>query len=234
MNDEQTRRGFVRNFDKIWPWFAAGLVVAIAFPSAAQTPTPQKRKKEPVQCIRDYNPVCTRTVNGVLTTFTNECTAKAAGAAILAKGKCDDLKCPPIELLVCGRKDGKTQTYANACLAEKEGAAILLRDKCPDSCTAGGAPVCAVDDKGKRAEYAGACQAVLAGARVLHSGKCVAGTACSGVGFRVCAISATGFETQYASECQAEAANASWIHNGNCKPGIFRRLLQSYGIVKSR
>jgi len=232
MNDVQMQSDFVKNYSKIWPLIAVTLIATLAFPVKAQTPV--KRKKEPIQCAHDYNPVCTRTINGVLTSFTNECTARAAGAAILAKGRCDDLKCPPIELPVCARKDGKTMTYTNACIAEKEGAVVLLRNKCPDACAQGSATVCAVDEKGTRAEYAGACQAVLAGARVLHPGKCVAGSACSGVGFRVCAISATGLETQYTSECQAEAANATTLHQGACKPGIFRRLLQTYGIVKPR
>ncbi len=234
MNDMQMHWTLVETFRKFRPWIVATLIATIAFPVMAQTTTPAKRKKEPIQCLRDYNPVCTRATSGVLTTFTNECTARAAGAAILAKGKCDELKCPPVELSVCARKDGKTQTYTNACIAEKEGAVVLLRDKCPVTCTEGGTVVCAVDQKGTRAEYAGACQAVLAGARVLHPGKCVAGSTCSGVGFQVCGISATGLETQYTSECQAEAANATTLHRGQCKPGMLRRLLQTYGIVKPR
>jgi len=226
--------GRMRKLSKIWPWLASSLIAVIALPALAQNANPQKRKKEPIQCARDYAPVCTRATNGVLATFTNECTAKVAGAAILAKGRCDELKCPPVELSVCGRKDGKTRTYANSCVAEKEGAAVLLRDKCPEACAAGGVSVCAVDDKGNRSEFGNACEAVTAGARVLHSGKCLAAMNCSGVGFRVCGISANGLEKQYESLCQAERENASWRHNGKCKPGIFRRLLQTYGIVKPR
>ncbi len=224
----------MRIYSRTFPWLAASLIAGIAFPATAQTPHPPKRSKEPIQCVRDYNPVCTRAVTGVLATFTNECTAKVAGAAILAKGRCEELKCPPIELSVCGRKNGKTRTYTNSCVAEKDGAAVLLRDRCPDTCVAGGVAVCGVDEKGKRSEFGNACEAVTAGARVLHTGKCLAAANCSGVGFRVCAISASGLEKQYESLCQSERDNASWRHDGKCKPGVFRRLLQTYGIVKPR
>lgn len=208
---------------------AAVLTAAIALPGAAQA-----RSKKPIYCTRQFDPVCTRTVKGVLTTFTNACTAKAAGAAILSKGRCDELKCPPIELAVCARKDGKNRTFANACVAEKEGAAVLLRDKCPERCEAGGGSVCAISEKGVRGNYADACEAVLHGARVLHNGDCLAAKTCAKRGFRVCATAPNGVETQYASLCRAEAANASWVHNGKCKPGIFRRLMERYGIVKPR
>lgn len=211
---------------------AAALAVVFVLPVSAQQKP--RGKKEPVYCTRQYDPVCTRTDKGVLTTFTNACTAKAAGAAVIAKGKCSDLKCPPAELPVCGHRDGKNQTYMNACVAERDGAIVLSRDRCPERCVAEGPQVCAVSTAGRRGEYAGACQAVLAGARVLHKGKCVAERGCSGVGFRVCAISPSGLETQYASQCRAESANASWLHNGKCKPGVFRRLLQTYGLVKPR
>lgn len=224
----------MKTLGRILPWLAASLIVGIALPALAQSSSKSKRSKEPIQCARDYNPVCTRAVTGILATFTNECTAKAAGAAVLAKGRCEELKCPPVELSVCGRKEGKTCTYANACVAEKDGAAVLLRDKCPDTCSTGGVSVCAVDDKGKRSEFGNACEAVTAGARVLHSGKCLAAVSCSGVGFRVCAISASGLEKQFESLCEAERENASWRHNGKCKPGVFRRLLQTYGVVRPR
>lgn len=207
---------------------AAVLAVAVTLPAAA------RGKKESVYCSRQYDPVCTRAANGILTTFTNACTAKAAGAAVLAKGRCDDLKCPPIRLAVCARKGGKNQTFANACVAEKEGAVVLLRDRCPERCEAGGGSVCAIDEKGARASYTDACEAVLQGARVLHKGACLAAQTCGKRGFRVCATAPNGVETQYASLCQAEAANASWVHNGKCKPGIFRRLMERYGIVKPR
>jgi hypothetical protein len=220
----------MRAFRFAWPALAAAvLAAAVALP-----PTAQARDKKPVNCTRQYDPVCTRTVNGVLTTFTNACAAKAAGAAVLSSGHCDELKCPPIRLAVCARKDGKNRTFDNACVAEKEGAVILLRDRCPERCEAGGGSVCAVGEKGTRSNYADACAAVLQGARVLHKGDCLAARTCGKRGFRVCATAPNGVETQYASLCRAEAANASWVHNGKCKPGIFRRLMERYGIVKPR
>jgi len=220
-----------------WKWIgcaAAGLAVfAMIAPASAQILG--RRAKAAEGCTREYLPVCTRTREGVLTTFANECLAKAAGAAILLKGRCDDdLKCPPIELSVCARKDGKNKTYTNACVAEKQGAVVLARESCPEQCAAGSSLVCAVNDKGTRENYASACEATLKGARFLHNGKCLAASNCNIRGFRVCAIAANGVETQYVSLCEAELANASWIHNGKCKPGIFRRMLQRYGIVKPR
>ena len=220
-----------------WKWLicAAAWLAAVAIATPVSAQILHKRAKAAEGCTREYLPVCTRTREGVLTTFANECLAKAAGAAILLKGRCDDdLKCPPIELSVCARKDGKNKTYTNACAAEKQGAVVLARDNCPEQCKPGGSPVCAVNEKGTRENYASACEATVKGARVLHGGKCLAASKCNLRGFRVCATSASGVETQYASLCEAELANASWIHNGKCKPGIFRRMLQRYGIVKPR
>lgn len=208
-------------------------VLTFAVPASAQIFS--KRAKAEEGCTREYKPVCTRTREGVLTTFANECLAKTAGAAVILKGRCDDdLKCPPIELQVCARKEGKNQTFTNSCVAEKAGAVVLTRDKCPEQCKPGGGAVCAISDKGTRDNYASACEATMKGARVLHNGKCLAASNCNRRGFRVCATSPNGVETQYASLCESEIANASWIHNGKCKPGIFRRMLQRYGLVKAR
>jgi hypothetical protein len=218
-----------------WPVCAAAWLAVLAITTPVSAQILHKRAKAAEGCTREYLPVCTRTREGVLTTFANECLAKTAGAAILLKGRCDDdLKCPPVELSVCARKDGKNKTYTNACVAEKQGAIVLARENCPEQCKPGGSPVCAANEKGIRENYASACEATLKGARVLHDGKCLAASKCNLRGFRVCATSANGVETQYASLCQAELANASWIHNGKCKPGIFRRMLQRYGIVKPR
>jgi hypothetical protein len=207
----------------------ASLAALFLFSSAAEAQLGVKRKKgPPVYCTTQYDPVCARTVKGVLTTYANECNAKQAGAAVIAKGTCERVKCPPAEFTVCARKGGKNANFTNSCIAEKEGAAVLLRDKCPDTCADTGPQVCAVDEGGKRAEFKSACQAVLAGARVLHNGKCIAKTSCTDAGVRVCAIAANGLETQYANECLAESANASWLHRGKCKPGFLGRLIQRY------
>jgi hypothetical protein len=208
---------------------ACTLAAAFFFPAAAEAQFVAQRKKgPPAYCPTQYDPVCARTVKGVLTTFNNECAAKQADAAVIAKGSCDRVKCPPAEFTVCARKDGKNRSYTNSCIAEKEGAAVLLRDQCPQSCSEAGAQVCAVDEGGKRADFKSACAAVLAGARVLHNDKCVANAPCTQGGIRVCAIAANGLETQYANECLAETANASWLHIGKCQPGILMRLLRRY------
>jgi len=208
----------------------ATLAAAFLFSAPAKAQLDGKRKKgPPVYCTTQYDPVCARTVKGVLTTFNNDCAAGQAGAAVIAKGTCDRVKCPPAELTACARKDGKNKNYTNACVAEKDGAAVMLRDKCPERCADAGPAVCAVDEGGKRAEFNSACQAVVAGARVLHNGKCVASAPCTQGGVRVCAIAANGLETQYANQCLAEAAHASFLHNGRCQPGILMRLIKRYG-----
>ncbi|HLL27027.1 MAG TPA: hypothetical protein VKT73_05180 [Xanthobacteraceae bacterium] len=206
----------------------AALAAGALFPAATAAQEPKRIKGPPVYCSTKYDPVCARTVKGVLTTFTNDCAAGQAGAAIILKGVCDKVKCPPAELTVCARKDGKNANYTNSCIAEKAGAAVMLRDNCPSSCADAGPAVCAVDDSGDRLEFKNACQAVLAGARVLHNGKCVAKTTCTQGGIRVCAIGANGLETQFANECLAELANASWLRNGKCEPGMLMRLLRRY------
>jgi hypothetical protein len=210
--------------------FISALAITFLLPAPAEAQLGVKRKKgPPVNCTGQYDPVCARTVKGVLTTYANECSAKQAGAAVIAPGTCERVKCPPAELTVCARREGKNANFTNSCVAEKEGAAVLLRDKCPDTCAAAGPQVCAADESGKRAEFKSACHAVLAGARVLHKGKCIVTAApCGQSGIRVCAIAANGLETQYANQCLAESANASWLHSGKCKPGIFMRLIQRY------
>jgi hypothetical protein len=209
--------------------FACTFAALYLFPAAAEAQTDVKKKKgPPVYCTTQYDPVCARTVKGVLTSFSNDCAAGQAGAAVIAEGVCYKVKCPPAEFTVCARKEGKNRGYTNACVAEKDGAAVVLRDKCPESCTDAGPAVCAVDDGGKRAEFVSACQAVLAGARVLHNGKCVASTSCTRGGVRVCAIAPNGLETQYANECLAENANASFERRGKCQPGMLMRLIRRY------
>ena len=225
----------MKKHDRYWIGCAVACFAVLAFAVPASAQIFSKRAKAEEGCTREYKPVCTRTREGVLTTFANECLAKTAGAAIILKGRCDDdLKCPPIELSVCARKEGKNQTFTNSCVAEKAGAVVLTREKCPEQCKPDGGAVCAISDKGARGNYANACEATLQGARVLHKGKCLAASNCNRRGFRVCATSPNGVETQYASLCESEIANASWIHNGKCKPGIFRRMLQRYGLVKAR
>ena len=208
---------------------SSAVAAALLFSAQVAAQEAKKKKGPPVYCTMQYDPVCARTVKGVLATFTNDCTAGEAGAAVIAKGACEKaVKCPPAELTVCARKDGKNRNYTNACIAEKDGAAVLLRDKCPERCSEAGGAVCAVNAGGQRAEFASACQAVLAGARVLHGGKCLAGASCTQGGIRVCAIAPNGIETQYANQCLAEAANASFEHIGKCEPGMLQRLIKRY------
>jgi hypothetical protein len=211
------------------------LFAALAFAMPASAQIFSKRAKAAEGCTREYKPVCTRTREGVLTTFANECLANSAGAAVILKGRCDDdLKCPPIELQVCARKEGKNETFSNSCVAEKAGAVVLTRTKCPDQCKPEGGAVCAISDKGTRGNYVNACEATMKGARVLHNGKCLATSNCNRRGFRVCATAPNGVETQYASLCEAETANASWIPHGKCKPRIARRMLQRYAPGRAR
>jgi hypothetical protein len=226
--DAGIRGGIMRPNKILGAIIIAAWAAGFLFPTLASAQEVKKKKGPPVYCTTQYDPVCARTVKGVLTTYNNDCSAKQAGAAVIARSVCDRVKCPPAEFTVCARKDGRNTSFTNSCVAEKEGAAVLLRDKCPETCADAGSPVCAADEGGKRAEFKSACQAVLAGARVLHNGKCVANTPCIQGGVRVCAIAANGLETQYVNECLAEVANASWLHTGKCQPGILMRLIRRY------
>src|SRR5882672_24197 len=97
------------NFKSI-AWAIAGASLAALFlcSTAAKAQLEAKRKKgPPVYCSTQYDPVCARTVKGVLTTYNNDCSAKQAGAAVIARSVCDRVKCPPAEFTVCARKGGK-------------------------------------------------------------------------------------------------------------------------------
>src|SRR5882757_5714019 len=78
--------------------FASALAAAFLFPANAAAQEIKKKKGPPVYCSTQYDPVCARTVKGVLTTYNNDCSAKQADAAVIAKGTCDRaVKCPPAE-----------------------------------------------------------------------------------------------------------------------------------------
>src|SRR6185295_14154479 len=64
---------------------AATVTAAILFSEAdAQTGVKRKKKGPPDYCSTQYDPVCARTVQGILTTFNNECSAHKGGAAVIA------------------------------------------------------------------------------------------------------------------------------------------------------
>src|ERR1700730_4468791 len=64
---------------------AAALATAFLSPAAAVAQEVKKKKGPPVYCTTQYDPVCARTVKGVLTTYNNDCSAKQAGAAVIAR-----------------------------------------------------------------------------------------------------------------------------------------------------
>src|SRR5258708_619215 len=145
--------GRMTNFKSISCAILAAAFAATFFFPAAAAQEVKKKKGPPVYCTTQSDPVCARTVKGVLTTYNNDCSAKQAGAAVIARSVCDRVKCPPAEFTVCARKGGKNTSYTNSCVAEKEGAAVLLRDKCPETCADTGPPACAANQGGKPAEF---------------------------------------------------------------------------------
>jgi hypothetical protein len=207
----------------------ASLAFAFAFAPAAGAAM-KYPKKRPVLCPLLHEPVCTRTSLGVLTSYANACLAHADGAAVIARGPCSSLDCPPAELPVCARKGGVNQVFLNRCAADKAGAMVIAAGICPEVCSQELRWVCAVDEAGRRGDYRNACQAMIAGARVLHPGKCLARPACAPDGLRVCALDVrTGKEQVYANHCLAEVANATWLRNGRCTPGRLRKLFTRGG-----
>ncbi len=207
----------------------AALCAGLAFPSAASAAV-KHPKQRPVLCPLLYEPVCTRTSLGVLTTYTNACLAEADGAAVIARGSCSSADCPPAELPVCGRKGGANRVFLNRCAADKAGAMVIAAGACPEVCSQEIEWVCAVNEAGRRSDYGNACQAMIAGARVLHPGKCIAKPACAVEGLRVCALDVrTGQELDYANLCLAEIANATFLRKGRCVEGRLRKLFKRRG-----
>ena len=204
----------------------AALIAGVAIASAADAAV-KYPKKRPVLCPALHEPVCTRTSLGVLTTYANTCLAQADDAAVIAKGPCSSLNCPPAELPVCGRKGGANQVFLNRCTADKAGAMVIAAGPCPEVCGQELRWVCAVDEAGRRSDYRNGCLAMTAGARVLHPGKCVARRFCAPEGLRVCGLDVrTGKEQVYANLCLAEIANATWLRKGRCTPGRLRKLFK--------
>jgi hypothetical protein len=206
--------------------FFAVLIASLAVASTAGAAV-KKAKKRLAPCPLLYEPVCTRTSLGVLTTYTNACLAEADGAAVIARGSCSSADCPPAELPVCGRQGGANRVFLNRCAADKVGAMVIAVGACPEVCSQEIEWVCAVNEAGKRSDYGNACQAMIAGARVLHPGKCVAKPACASEGLRVCALDVrNGEELDYANLCLAEIANATFLRKGRCVEGRMRKLFK--------
>jgi hypothetical protein len=150
---------------------------------------PQPVVSRPQACTREFAPVCGRRGNQQRT-FSNACTARASGFAVVHRGQCRATSLPsssrPIACTlehapVCARRGGRQRTFSNTCNAQAAGYVVSHRGECrvssipnasrPVACTREFVPVCAVRGNAVRT-FNNACLARASGFRTIRSGPC--------------------------------------------------------------
>jgi len=155
-------------------------------------------------------PVCAFDSEGTPITFDNECEAERAGATILERDTCRDMRLGCTEEFdpVCAvNRVGVMQTYSNSCMAgidyamvEREGACEDVR---LDTCSEEG-DVCAHDENGVPMTFSSECEAEAAGAVLIERDICRAERiACPLVEEPVCAMTRVDELQTFTNSCFA-------------------------------
>jgi hypothetical protein len=164
-------------------------LTAIAAACTVVVKEPQPVVSRPQICTREFAPVCGQRGNR-RQTFSNACTARASGFAVVHRGQCPASSLPgagrPIACTlehapVCARQGSRERSFSNACNAQAAGFRVVHRGEClmssppgvgrPVACTREFAPVCAVRGSAVRT-FDNGCLARASGFRTIRAGSC--------------------------------------------------------------